>query len=226
MSSLFWTNLEQEKKSGEGRSEAMSAIGQQVICRAACLQEMIQRCCREEAKTARHGALHARVCCRQAMKAALGNFACMLLLGLLKGGRLIALMMQPHGEDDPDPHIGQCSYRHRMAFAFSSFALIILPGPRFTLRRLPGESMQVVAQGFDTAQAAMRFGVHAALKQHRRGTSQSLQTAGIVVTAAIIADFGQQSWGQVLACTWQARKDGVILMGQKKGGNLLVILSY
>ena len=71
----------------------MSAIGQQVIGRAACLHEMIQTCCWEEAKTARHGALHARVCGRQAMKAALGNFACMLLLGLLKGGRLIALVM-------------------------------------------------------------------------------------------------------------------------------------
>src|SRR6266550_7364535 len=83
MSSLFWTNLEQEKKSGEGRSEGMSAIGQQVRCRAACLHEMIQTCCRQEAKTARRGALHARMCCRQTMKAALGNFACMLLLGLL-----------------------------------------------------------------------------------------------------------------------------------------------
>src|SRR6266550_4038364 len=193
MSSLFWTNLEQEKKSGEGRSEGMSAIGQQVIGRAACLPEMIQTCCRGEAKTARRGALHARVCCRQAIKAALGNFACMLLLGLLKGGRLIALMTHPHGEDDPNPHVGKRAHGYRMAFAFSSFALVILPGPWFTLRRLPGELMQSVAQGFDAPQAAMRFGVHAALKQHGRGSPQSLQTAGTLVAAAIIADFGQQS---------------------------------
>src|SRR5205807_9087579 len=41
--------------------------------------------------------------------------------------------------------------------------------------RGPGELMQSVAQGFDTPHPAMRFGVHAALKQHRRGTSQGLQ---------------------------------------------------
>src|SRR5438270_556618 len=89
---------------------------------------------------------------------------------------------------------------------------------RFPLRRLPGELMQSVAQGFDTAQTSMRFGVHAALKQHGRGTPQSLQTAGIVVAAAIIADFCQQSWGQMLACTRQALKELMVLMGQKKGG--------
>ncbi len=102
----------------------MSAIRQQVIYRAACLHEMIQTCWREEAKTARRAALHARVCSRQAMKADLSNFACMLLLGLLKGGRLIALVMQPHGEDDPNPHVGKRTHSYRMAFAFSSFAFI------------------------------------------------------------------------------------------------------
>ena len=60
----------------------------------------------------------------------LSRSACMLLLCVLKGGRLIALVMQPHGKDDPDPHIGKCSHGHRMAFAFSSFALVIVSGPR------------------------------------------------------------------------------------------------
>ena len=71
----------------------------------------------------------------------------------------------------------------------------------------------------------MRFGVHPALKQHGRGSSQCLQTACILVARAIITDFRQQSWSQAFACTRQARKDLMVLMGQKKGANLLVILS-
>ena len=154
----------------------------------------------------------------------LSRSACMLLLCVLKDGCLIAAVMGPHGKDDPDPHIGKGSDRYGMAFAFSSFALVIVSGPRFTVCGLPGKLMQGIAQRFDTAHAPMRFGVHPALKQHGRGSSQRLQTAGILVARAIIADFGQQSRGQAFACTRQARKDLMVLMGQKKGANLLVIL--
>ncbi len=52
----------------------------------------------------------------------LSRSACMLLLCVLKGGRLIALVMQPHGKDDPDPHIGKRAHGDRMAFAFCSLA--------------------------------------------------------------------------------------------------------
>ena len=146
---------------------------------------------------------------------ALSGFARMLPLRLLKGGGVIAVMMEPHGEDDPHPHIGQRSDGHRMAFALGPFPLIILLGPGFTLRRLPGELMQRIAQGFDASQAAMRFRIHAALKEHRRGSSQSLQTAGLLVAGAIIPDFCQQSWSQSLSCTRQALKNRMVLMGQK-----------
>ena len=155
----------------------------------------------------------------------LGRCACMLPLCGLKGDRLIAAVMDPHGKDDPDPHIGQCSHGDRMTFAFGALALVILSGPGFTLRGLPGKVVQRIAQRLDAAQATMRLGVHAALKQHGRGASQSLQTAGILGAAAIITDFRQQSWSQSLACTWQALKELMVLMGQKKGGNLLIILS-
>ena len=155
---------------------------------------------------------------------ALSRSACMLLLRVLKGGHLVALVMQPHGEDDPDPYIGKRSHRHRMALAFSSFALIIVSGPRFTACRLPGKLVQGIAQRFNTRHAAMRFGVHPALKEDRRGSSQRLQTASISVARAIIADFCQQSRSQAFACTRQARKELVILMSQKKGADLLVIL--
>ncbi len=116
---------------------------------------------------------------------------------------------------DPGPHIGKRSYRYGMAFAFSALALVVVPGPRFTLCGLPGKLLQGIAQRFDAPQSAMRFGVHPALKQHRRGSSQSLQTTCILVAFAIITDFRQQPWSQALACTRQALKDGVILMGQK-----------
>jgi hypothetical protein len=155
----------------------------------------------------------------------LSRFACMLPLRLLKDGALIAAMMDPHSKDDPDPHIGQRTDSHRMAFAFRSLPLILVPGPRFTLCGLPSKLMQRIAQGFDAPQSAMRFGVHAALIQHGRGSPQSLQTAGLLVAASIIPDFCQQSPSQALACTGQALKDLMVLMGQKKGVNLLVVVS-
>jgi hypothetical protein len=155
----------------------------------------------------------------------LSRSARMLPLSLLKGGRLIALMMDPHGENDPDPYIGKRSDSHRMAFTLCSLALVIVSGPRFTLRGLPSELMQSIAQGFDTRYPTMRFGVCPALKQHGRGSSQSLQEAFILVAASIIADFGKPPRGQTLAGTRQALKDRMVLMGQKKGVTLLVILS-
>ena len=126
---------------------------------------------------------------------------------------------------DPDPHIGKGSDRHGVTFAFCALAVIIVSGPRFTLRRLPGELMQGIAQGFDTAQPSMGFGVHPALIEHGRGSTQRLQEAFILVARAIIPDFWKPSRSQALACTWQARKELMVLMGQKKGGNLLVVLS-
>src|SRR5260370_10720976 len=60
----------------------------------------------------------------------LSGSARMLVLGLLKSSCLIALVMLPHGKDDPDPDIGKRSYGYRMAFAFGSLALVIVSGPR------------------------------------------------------------------------------------------------
>src|SRR5712692_1086694 len=104
--------------------------------------------------------LHFTTCPSASLGFALGSSAGMLVLCPLKGGCLIALVMHPHGKDDPDPDIGKCSHGHGMAFAFRSFALVIVSGPRFTLRRLPGKVLQSIAQGFDAAQATIRFGIH------------------------------------------------------------------
>ncbi len=147
----------------------------------------------------------------------LGRSAGVLLLSQLKSRRLITLSMGPHGKDDPDPHIGKRPYGNGVAFALRSFALIVVLGPGFTLGSLPRKVMQGVAQRFNAAQAAMRFGIHATLIEDRRGSSQGLQTACILVTLAIISNLSQQPWSQVLPSTRQTLKESMIFMGQKKG---------
>src|SRR6266571_1060358 len=190
MSSLFWSNLEQEKKPMKARERAMPSTRYEGMyhaaygCQAALLPETSARLrglkwtYRVESK--KTAGFFARLEMKQPDQYLLGRSACMLPLCGLKGDRLIAAVMDPHGKDDPDPHIGQCSHGDRMTFAFGALALVILSGPGFTLRGLPGKVVQRIAQRLDAAQATMRLGVHAALKQHGRGASQSLQTAGIL----------------------------------------------
>src|SRR6266571_3399647 len=234
MSSLFGTNLRAREKSAEKRGGDMTSTRHEPVSHAtrrglaASLSQTSARwsglfwACPVESQ--KQTGFLARVERDQHDVEPLSRLACMLALRLLKGGALIAAMMQPHGKDDPDPHIGQRPDSHCMAFAFSSLTLVIVPGPRLTLRGLPSKLMKRIAQGFDAPQATMRFGVHAALIQHGRGSPQRLQTAGILVAASIIPDLSQQSWSQTLAGTWQALKDLMVLMGQKKGVNLLVVL--
>src|SRR5205823_2685609 len=119
----------------------------------------------------------------------------------------------------------QCSHRNRMAFPLRSLALIVLPGPCFALGRLPGKLLQRIAQWFDAPQSAVGFGVRPTLIHHRRGASQRLQTAGILIALAIVADFWKPAWCQALASTRQTREDQMVFMGQKKGVNLLIIVS-
>src|SRR5260370_15314377 len=163
MSSPKTTNLEQAKKFRSMRGGEMSSTGHEPVyhaahsCQAASLSLTTVRlrglfwACQVEGQ--KNAGFLALVDCDQYELGLLGRWACMLLLCVLKGGRLIAAMMQPHGKDDPDPHIGKRSDRYRMAFAASrSLALVILHGPRLALGRLPGKLMQDVAQGFDTTQ--------------------------------------------------------------------------
>jgi hypothetical protein len=235
MSSLFWSNLEREKNPLKVRERAMPSTRYEGVyhaasgCQAASLPLTAARLrglkwtYRVESK--KTAGFFARLEMKKPDQQLLGRWACMLLLCGLKGDRLIAAVMDPHGKDDPDPHIGQGSHGYRMAFAFRPFALVIQHGPRLALRGLPSKLVQRIAQRFNAAQTPMRLGVHPALKQHGRGSPQRLQTACILVALAIIADFCQQSWSQASACTRQARKELMVLMGQKKGGNLLAILS-
>ena len=183
----------------------------------------LKRACQVESQ--KNAGFLARFATTSLDQSLLGCCMCMLPLSLLKGSRLIAAAMGPQGKDDPDPDIGKRAHGNRMAFAFSSFALVVVSGPRLTLGRLPGKLKKSIAQGFDATQASMGLRIHPALIEHWRGSPQSLQAASIPVARAIIPDFSQESRSQMVACTWQALEDPVIRVGQKKGIHLLVVLS-
>src|SRR5947209_13166672 len=121
MSSPKTTNLEQAKKFRSMRGGEMSSTGHEPVYHAAHarqaaslsltaarLRGLFWACPVESQKNA--GFL-ARVGRDQHDLEPLSGFGCMLLLRLLKGGGLITLVMDPHGEDDPDPHIGKRTYR-------------------------------------------------------------------------------------------------------------------
>src|SRR6266568_1934528 len=157
MSSLFGPIWSKRKKAEGRRGGEMISTRHEAVyhathgCQAASLSETSARlrglfwACQVESQ--KNGGFLAHVESDQLELELLSRSASMLLLGLLKGGRLIALVMQPHGKDDPDPHIGQCSHSHGMAFAFCSFALVVSFGPRFTLRGLPGERCKALRSG-------------------------------------------------------------------------------
>jgi hypothetical protein len=147
----------------------------------------------------------------------LSNSASMVLLSTLKDGGIIALILCPHSKNDANPHVGQCSYSNGMAFPFLSFAKVLVFSPWLTLGGLPGKFLQRVAQGLDASPTTMGTCVHAALKQHWRGSAKGLQEAFILIPAAILADLCKQTRCQTFPSSWQAGKEIMILLGQKNG---------
>src|SRR5581483_7374682 len=109
--------------------------------------------------------------------------------GGLKDGRIIGGAGHPHGMHDSHPDIGQGPNRDRMAFAFLSFALIIVARPGLRAGTLPGKLVERIAQMLETGVTTMGLAVVATLIKHRRGTCQSCQPLAPVIPFAIIADF-------------------------------------
>lgn len=107
----------------------------------------------------------------------LGNAPSMSELGGFKGRRLVHLLLGPDGKQDAHPDIRQGAHGNCVAFALCPFALIILLGPAFRARTVKSKLMQCIPQRFDAAQPAMSLGIHAALKDDRRSSDQSLQLA-------------------------------------------------
>ncbi len=202
----------------------MPVSEQEAVCHRMWVDGMIKICQVTDADTAGPVVRSPRADRWLAMETALGSSAGMVLLSQLKGRRLITLSMGPHRKDDPDPHIGKRPYGNGVAFALCSFTLIVVLSPRFALSTLPRKLIQGVAQRFNAAQPTMSFGIHPTLVEDRRGPCQCLQTAGILVALTIIANLRKPPWSQMLSSTRQTLEDGVILMGQKKGVDLFVIV--
>lgn len=157
--------------------------------------------------------------------ASLGSSPGMVSSGCLKYSGLIALCLEPHGMDHSHPHIRKGTHRDRMAFPFLALALVVLQGPRFRARRLPGKLLHGIAQRFNASIASMGLGIGATLKQDRRGPGQGLQTGGIAVAAAIIPDFCGHPRCKPLSSTGQTAEKLEVLMRQKKVSNDLIVLS-
>ena len=154
----------------------------------------------------------------------LGNTKSMRVSGLLKDRGLIRLLGLPDSIEDAGPHIGQGSDRHAVTLALGSFALIILLGPGFLVRTLPGKLVQGIAPGLDAAQPAMRLLIRPALEEHRRSPSERLQAARAVIAAAVIAQFGQQTRSETRSGPWQSLEEFAVGMHQKKAFDLLVVV--
>src|SRR2546428_10110048 len=111
MSSFFWSNLEREKNPMKVRERAMPSTRYEGVyhaaygCQAASLSLTAARLrglkwtYRVESK--KTAGVFARLVMKQPDQHLLGRWACMLLLCSLKGGRLIAAVLQPHRKDDP-----------------------------------------------------------------------------------------------------------------------------
>src|SRR5260370_41810012 len=135
----------------------------------------------------------------------------------------MAVFVPPRAIDEAHPDVGGGADRHTVGLALRAFALVIGQRPGFLLRRLPGKLLQGVAQGLQARKAFVRFGVIAALEGYWRGSGQGLDARGISIAGAIIAPFGQQTWGQALARTRQRPPQLLIVMAQKKGADGLVV---
>ena len=141
----------------------------------------------------------------------------MVVLCSLKGRRLIAFVLKPHGVDDAHPDIGKRTHSHTMTLALSSLAFVIRQCPGFLLGGLPGQLMQHIAQRLQAGIALMGFGIIATLEGNGSRSSQSLDTRTCSVARAIIPPFRKQARSQTLSRSRKTAEDLMICMGQKKG---------
>src|SRR6476660_4358928 len=187
---------------------------------ARSLHGLFWACQIESQKNSRFFARFEQIACIQKP---LSSAVCMQVLCLLKDGGLIAGSGLPHTIDDSDPDVCQCSHGHTVTLPFCPFPSIIVKRPGFLPRRLPGKLIEHIAKWLQTSKTFMGFGVIAALEWHRSCSSQHLNPIGIDVACSIISPFSEHPWSQAFPRARQASKDGLILMGQKKGVDLLIV---
>jgi hypothetical protein len=84
--------------------------------------------------------------------------------------------------------------------------------------------MQGIAPGLNATQPAMRFLIHPALEEDRRGAGKRLPAPGAVIAAAVITAFGQQARSETFASSRQGLEELAVGMLQKKAFDLLVVI--
>jgi len=139
------------------------------------------------------------VCPAQNWKRGLDNSSGMPALSSFKGVVLIGFVLVPHDKNHAHPDICQGPNDHAAAFPLPAFALVIGLGPRLLIRRLPGELVQGIAQGFHAGEAVMNSGIVAAFERHQRGSRQGGDAAGHRVALAVVSPFRQQPGCQTFA---------------------------
>src|SRR5579859_1319253 len=138
---------------------------------------------------------------------ALGSSSSMCKACGFKSSCLIALLFEPHRMDQPKPDVGEGTHSHTVTFPLLALTLIVLQRPGFRLGTLPSKLVQSITKRLDTGMASMNPGIGSALKNHRRGPCQRLQSRRIGVAFPIIANFCQQTRSETFASTGQARED-------------------
>jgi hypothetical protein len=142
---------------------------------------------------------------------------------LIKGRSLIGALGGPESIENAHPHVGECPNGDRMTFAFFPFSLIVVQCPRLAPGRLPGKQVECIAQGFQTGRAAVSFLVGATLVEDGSCASQRLKASSVLIARRIISQFCQQPGSQPFSGSGQALKNRMILLGQKKGLDVLII---
>src|SRR5215469_12021239 len=103
-----------------------------------------------------------------------------------------------------------------MALALCPLPMVVVPGPRFVARRLPGKLIQGIAQRFETRNASMGCAVVSALIGYRSRACQRLHTAPTRITGTVISLLRKPPGSQPFPGTRQACKDRAVGMGQKR----------
>jgi hypothetical protein len=142
---------------------------------------------------------------------------------LIKRRSLIGALGDPESRENAQPHVGECPNGDRMTFAFFPFSLIVVQCPRFAPGRLPSKQVEGIAQGFQTGRAAVSFLVVATLVEDGSCASQCLKASSVLIARRIISQFCQQPGSQSFSGSGQALKNRMVLVGQKKGLDVLVI---
>jgi len=149
----------------------------------------------------------------------------MRALSRLEGSDCINLMPAPDGKNDPHPDVGESTYGFGVTFSLGSFALIVVPSPRFTLRGRPRKLLQSIAQRFATSITSVCFSIRSTLKDDWGSAREGGKTGGVAIAVPIIPNFCEQARSETLSRTRKGTEDFLVFMREKKLFDYLIVLS-